>query len=297
MTVDRLNALRLLLRVADSGSFSAAAKAVGVTQPVVSRVIAGLEAELGARLFHRTTRSLSLTDAGRRAYSHAVVLVEENDALEAAVRGADRAPVGLLRVSASVAFTRAELLPSTPGLLAAYPDLKVDFAADEQRVDLAGQAVDLAFRLGDLEDSDLTAMRLGAYARILVASPELAAQIEAAPGPETLDRWPLVQFTAAPYGSRWPLGAGERRLVVQASGAVRASSGEVVLHAALGGLGVALLPTFAVRDALRDGALIQVLPAWRGPPLALHAVWAGGRTPPRKVRAFLDLIRPALRFV
>ena len=173
--MDRLDALRLFLRVAETGSFSRAARDLGVAQSAASRAVAGLEAELGARLLHRTTRSLSLTDAGQRACDHARDVVSGMEALAGAVRSAQAEPAGLLRVSASVAFARAELVPLVPDFLAAWPRVRLDLAARDDRIDPVAEGIDLAFRLGSIEDSRLTGRRLGGYARIVVAAPGFEA--------------------------------------------------------------------------------------------------------------------------
>jgi DNA-binding transcriptional LysR family regulator len=287
--MDRLDAYRLFVRAADTGAISRAAREMGLGQPAASRLLDALEARLGARLFTRTTRRLALTDAGRLALDRARTLLAEADDLEAAVRGLDRAPAGLLRVAASVAFGRAELIPHAGAFLDAHPQMRLDFVLKDERVDPVAEAVDLTFRLGALEDSRLTARRLGAYERWLVAAPGGPAPLK----PDDLRDGPTLDFAGIAFGRRWPLSDGRRTIEVEVRGETRASSGEAVVDLAVQGLGVAMLPSFVVAAPISEGRLVRVMSEWSGPPLEIHALWAA-RELPRKARAFLDFIAPRL---
>ncbi len=287
--MDRLDAYRLFVRAADTGAISRAAREMGLGQPAASRLLDALEARLGARLFTRTTRRLVLTEAGRLALERARALLAEAEGLEAAVKGLDRAPAGLLRIAASVAFGRAELIPHAAAFLDAHPQMRLDFVLKDDRVDPVAEAVDLTFRLGALEDSRLTARRLGAYERVLVAAPGGSALLK----PDDLSDRPTIDFAGVAYGRLWSLSDGRRTVDIEVRGETRASSGEAVVDLAAQGLGVALLPSFAVEAPLAQGRLIRVMDGWSGPPLDLHALWAAKELP-RKARAFLDFIAPKL---
>jgi len=287
--MDRLDAYRLFVRAADTGAISRAAREMGLGQPAASRLLDALEARLGARLFTRTTRRLALTDAGRLALDRARALLAEADDLEAAVKGLDRAPAGLLRVAASVAFGRAELIPHAGAFLDAHPQMRLDFVLKDERVDPVAEAVDLTFRLGALEDSRLTARRLGAYERWLVAAPAGPAPLK----PDDLRDGPTLDFAGIAFGRRWPLSDGRRTVEVEVRGETRASSGEAVVDLAVQGLGVSMLPSFVVAAPITEGRLVRVMSEWSGPPLEIHALWAA-RELPRKARAFLDFIAPRL---
>lgn len=291
--MDTLEQWRIFVRVADTGAFSRAASELGLSQPAASRAVAELEHRYGARLLHRTTRKLSLTEAGERAYRRALTLIEEADALEAEVRGADREPVGLLRITSAIALARAEITPHASAFLSAYPRMRLDFATSDRRVDLVAEGIDLAFRLGELDDSALMARRLGAYRRLLVAAPSLAARLGALTTPDDLAGAPCIIFTTTGSPYAWTLSRGAESTRVAVDGPVRASTGRVVRDLALQGLGVALTPCFLVREDIASGALLQVMPDWLGEPMPLHAVWTA-RALPRKARAFLDFIAPRL---
>ncbi len=291
--MDRLAALRLFLRVAESGSFSRAAAEAGIAQSAASRAVSTLEAELGGRLLNRTTRSLSLTEAGRKVCDHARILVAEAEAMEASVRGAEREPAGLLRVSASVAFTRAELAPCAGAFLKAFPRMRLDLMARDDRIDLIAEGVDVALRLGELEDSRLTALWLGSYPRMVVAAPGFEQAHGPVTAPSDLAGRPAICLTSSNFPSRWPLANGRAKAEVEINPAVRTANGDVLADLARGGLGAILAPGFLVSADLEAGRLVRLLPDWSAPPLGLWAVWHG-RGLPRKARAFLDFINERL---
>lgn len=291
--MDRLTALRLFLRVAETGSFSRAAAEAGVGQSVASRAVATLEAELGGRLMNRTTRSLALTEAGLKVADHARAIVAEAEAMEAAVRGAEREPAGLLRVSASVAFTRAELAPSAGAFLEAFPRMRLDLMARDDRIDLIAEGVDVALRLGDLEDSRLTALWLGNYPRVVVAAPGFEAAHGPVTSPSDLAARPAVSMTSSAFATRWHLSNGKAKVEVEINPAIRTANGDVLADLARDGLGAVLAPGFLVRADLEAGRLVRLLPEWSAPPLGLWAVWHG-RSLPRKARAFLDFMAARL---
>jgi DNA-binding transcriptional LysR family regulator len=194
-----------------------------------------------------------------------------------------------LRVAASVAFGRAELIPHAGAFLDAHPQMRLDFVLKDERVDPVAEAVDLTFRLGVLEDSRLTARRLGAYERWLVAAPGGPAPLK----PDDLRDGPTLDFAGIAFGRRWPLSDGRRTIEVEVRGETRASSGEAVVDLAVQGLGAAMLPSFVVAAPITEGRLVRVMSEWSGPPLEIHALWAA-RELPRKARAFLDFIAPRL---
>jgi DNA-binding transcriptional LysR family regulator len=291
--MDRLTALRLFLRVAETGSFSRAAAEAGVGQSVASRAVATLENELGGRLMNRTTRSLALTEAGRKVADHGRAMVAEHEAMEAAVRGAEREPAGLLRICASVAFTRAELAPQVGEFLAAFPRMRLDLMARDDRIDLIAEGVDLALRLGELEDSRLTALWLGSYPRMVVAAPDFEQAHGAVTSPADLAARPAISLTSSAFPTRWPLANGKAKVEVEINPVIRTANGDVLADLARAGLGAVLAPGFLVRADLEAGRLVRLLPDWSAPPLGLWAVWHG-RSLPRKARAFLDFIASRL---
>ena len=293
--MDRIDAMRLFLRVSELGSFSKAADEANIGQPTVSRRIQELETQIGAQLFRRTTRALSLTESGTRFYARAQAIVSEFDEARAEARGLEDEPVGLLRVTASNGFSRFLLSPHLPGFMRLYPHIRVEIIATEKAIDLVEEGVDLAFRFGALSDSSLTARKIGATARHLYATP---VYLDARGRPETPDD--LLDHDClllAPTGqtARWSLSKGDDKRSIELQGRFRATSAELIRDAVLADMGVALTPCFIVRSELETGALEIVLDDWAYAKLPIHAVWPTGRMLPRKARVFLDYIEERIK--
>lgn len=291
--MDRLSGLRLFVRTVETGSFSRAGRDLGLSQPATSRAIAALEADLGARLLQRTTRQLSLTEAGQRVYEQAQRLLEEEAALVEAAAGADREPVGRLRVSTSIAFATDEVAPYIDGFLKAFPRVRLDLAATDARIDAVAEGIDLILRLGSLSNSGMTGRRLGAYRRCLVAAPEVMETLDVDLSIGDRLRGRCVVYSGSTLGMRWRLDGPSSTVTFEASGPVTAGAGAVVRSLAIAGAGVALLPSFAVREDLASGRLVYVAPEWSGPSIDLSALWTH-RELPRKGRVFLDYLTPLL---
>lgn len=290
--MDRIEALQLFMRVADAGGFSQAARALDLTQSQVSRAVQQLEERWGARLFHRTTRVVTLTEAGERAYEHARTLLEQAEELDNALSGVDAAPAGLLRIAAPIEFALAKLSPLTGRFLDRYPKVKLDFLLSDSPVDLAAQGVDLAFQFGPLPDSTLRSRRLCTYKRMLAAAPDFLERSGTPASPEDLRSAKAI--LSVPIGANWELvGPNGATAVVEPRGDVRASSGPAVVDLARQGLGVAMMPCFIAYPLIERGSLAEVLPAWRGALLPLFAVWSA-RELPRKARLYLEFAAPHL---
>lgn len=293
--MDRIDAMRLFIRVADAGSFSRAASDLGIGQPTVSRRIQDLEHRLGAELFQRTTRALGLTEAGQRFYSRAGSILAEFDEAEAEARGLDHEPVGLLRVSAANSLARRLIAPQIATFLERYPHVKCDIIAEDAITDLVGEGVDLAFRLGTLADSRLMAKRMGEVRRLVWAAPAFLDTHGTPQTPADLDGLPGLIFRQLPKGRDWTLQRGDQSVTVKMDGRLSASSGEVLLQGALDGLGLFLAPDWLVCEDANAGRLVRVLPDWEGEPLAVHAVWTSGKLR-GKAKLFAEHMAEALRF-
>ncbi|MEO0818202.1 MAG: LysR family transcriptional regulator [Pseudomonadota bacterium] len=293
--MDRLDAMRLFIRVADAGSFSKAASDMGIGQPTVSRRIQDLEHRLGAELFQRTTRALNMTEAGQKFYERAGVILAEFDDAEAEARGLDHEPVGLLRISAANSLARRLIAPQIATFLDLYPHIKCDVIAEDTLTDLVEEGVDLAFRLGDLADSRLMAKRMGAVQRLIWASPAFLETHGTPESPEALASLPGLIFRQSPSSREWTLTRGDEQTTIKVDGRLSASSGEVLLQGALDGLGVFYAPDWLVcRDAM-EGKLVRVLPEWTGSPLPVNAVWTSGKLR-GKAKLFAEHMADCLRF-
>jgi len=290
--MDRIDAMRLFVRVADAGSFSRAAADLDLGQPTVSRRIQDLESSLGTTLFQRTTRALSLTEAGERFYRRAADILAEYDEAEAEARGLEHSPVGLLRISCSHSFGRRVIAPVAPGFLQAFPDIRFDLISDDAITDLVAEGVDIAFRLGELRDSRLMAKKVGEAHQVLWASPDYLARRGVPEHPDDLARHDAVVFRHVRQ-TVWELRNGTQTIEARVDGPFRASSGETLLEAASGGLGILLAPGWLAASCVGARQLVRVLPDWCGPNLAVHAVWSSGKLR-GKAKLFIDYAEPAI---
>lgn len=289
---DRFTELRIFIRVAETGSFSRAGRELGLAQPSVSRSVAALEARLGVRLLARTTRRVAPTEAGLHLLEQSRALLAGMEAMEAGLRG-DAGLAGVLRVATPVTFGARQIVPALPAFLAAHPALRVELLMADRRVDLLEEGVDLAIRLGDLPDSSFTSRTLARGPRGLVASPAYLAQHGAPRTPEALDGHAVV---LARPSEEWALrDAAGMETVLRVPARLVASSVEGVLAAVQAGLGLAALSDFACAAELARGEVVRVLPGYRLPPVAVHAVLPAGRLAPAKARTFIDHLATAFR--
>lgn len=294
--MERLDAMAVFAGVVEAESFSGAARALGLSKSAVSKQIGRLEDRLGLRLLNRTTRRLSLTEAGAAFYQGCQRVVAEAEAAERAVTHLASAPRGRLRINAPMSFGLRHISPALPEFLGRYPELAVDLTLNDRVVDLVEEGFDVGVRIAPLADSSLVARRLAPSRSVLSAAP---AYLEARGAPRDLDALEdhaCLIYSYQASGEAWRLSgpAGERRLKV--SGPLRVNNGDAILAAALGGLGVALLPCFICGDDLRAGRLVRVLPGWQAAAgNAVSAVYPAARHLSPKVRVFVDFLAGRFR--
>jgi DNA-binding transcriptional LysR family regulator len=278
-------------RVVDLNGFSAAAKDLGLSKSKVSKLVACLEDEMGARLLNRTTRRLSLTEAGQAFYQGAQRAIAEADAAQAAVTQFSAAPRGVLRVNAPMSFGVRHVAPALADFLSAYPDISVELDLNDRVVDLVQEGYDLAIRIVRLRDSRLIARRLAPSRSILCAAPAYLERRGTPCQPEDLSGHDCLIYSYQATGDRWRFTGpgGERQ--VKIGGRVRANNGDALLRATLGGVGIALLPSFICGEDLRAGHLLQLLPEWNQRGHAdVCAVYPASRNLSPKVRVFIDFL-------
>ncbi|APR84225.1 Transcriptional regulator, LysR family protein [Minicystis rosea] len=290
--MDRLDAMAVFVRVARRSSFSEAARELRQSATAVSRKVAELEDHLGVRLLRRTTRKVTVTDAGLAYLSRCEQLLADLEATEMAAREQHGRPRGHLRATVGVSFAEEHVLPLLPGFLAAYPDIELDLVLTDRHVDLVGEGVDVALRIGSLGDSSLLARRLATIRHVVCASPAYLEQHGAPQSPEALRDHACLLDTNQPRD--WHLDSERGSTHVQVTGPLRVNSAHAVRRAALAGLGIGYMPTFVCGADLVRGALVQVLPGHRATTAALHAVFPTGRRVSAKVQAFVDHMRASL---
>lgn len=283
-----LMALRTLVAIEASGSFAAAAGRLAMSRAMASKHVSDLEAELGVKLINRTTRRLSLTEAGHKLTASSRTMLEMLDQTAEDIVSSRAIPRGTLRINAPTSFGIRHLAPIVSDFLTAHPKMTVDLTLDDRVVDIVEQGYDLAIRIRRLEDSSLTARLLAPAHMILCAAPAYLARHGAPSNAGDLERHSCLVYDYLARHGIWSLEKDGRREDVRISGRMRSNNGDVLMQAAIDGHGIALVPTFMAHEAVREGRLVTVLRDWAIVEPSLYAVMPPGRVETAKVRAFLD---------
>jgi DNA-binding transcriptional LysR family regulator len=293
--MDTFAGMRLFAEAVDSGSFSAAGRRLGMAASSVARGIGTLENQLGVRLLNRTTRKLGLTEAGRLYHERAKRILAEVEEARLSVTQLEAVPRGTLRLNVSVSFGRLHVAPALVDFLALHPGLRVDLATTDAFVDLVEENVDLAIRIGELSDSSLVARRLAPNRRVLCASPDYLERHGVPSTPDDLPGHNCLIYKRHENRSVWRLRDGGRVHEIKVSGSLLANNGDALHAAAVGGLGLAILPIWLVGPDIQQGALRIVLANHQVSPGALdthiYAVFPHSRYLSAKVRALIDFLR------
>ncbi|MCC6533023.1 MAG: LysR family transcriptional regulator [Burkholderiales bacterium] len=284
-----LERMVVFTRVVQAKSFSAAARDLGTSKSRVSKAVTQLERSLGARLLNRTTRAMSLTEAGALLYERCAQLVEQLAEAKRVVGELQSGPRGVLRISAPVAFGTLHIAPALPEFLSRYREVKVDMAITDRLVDLADEGYDLAVRIAKEPAPNLVARRLACVNRKICATPEYFRRHGIPRKPADLERHNCLTYTYYPQ-DHWRLHGPGGEISVQVSGNLKLNDDEALSQAVLGGLGVALLPTFIVGRDLQAGRLQSVLSDYVPLERHIHAVYLPTPHLPAKVRAFIDYL-------
>lgn len=293
--MDRMMAMETFATVVDAGSFSAAARRLKLGQPAVSKSIAQLEEHLGARLLLRSTRSLTPTDAGQRFYEHARRAIDEADQAEQAVRESSDGLSGRLRISAAVTFARLHVLPALKTFLDRHPKLSIDIILDDRSIDLLEQGVDVALRMGTLDDSTMTARRILRGRRLVVGTPRYFEEAGIPKTPADLSRHQAIVYSLRGGGQSWAFSRNDgAEVAVAVSGRVSVSAAEGMRTAVLGHMGLAVASEWMFSSELADGTVQAVLTEWTLPPIDVWAVFPSGRMATTKRRAFVAFVEHLL---
>ena len=294
--LDRLTSLEVFAKAATAGSFSAAGRAMGISQTMVTKHVAALEARLGVKLFHRTTRRLSITEAGRSYLEASERIMADMDSVEAAISADRIEPRGLLRLNVPVSFGTRQIAPLLAEFARHYPYVTVDLGLNDRLVDLAEEGWDLAIRIGNLSDSSLIARRIAPCRTVICAAP---AYLKTRGKPRAVSELPdhnCLGYTLSRLNGvgRWTFGA-KSEIAIDVSGNLRANNGDALLAAAIAGQGIIYQPAFIVAESLRSGALVTLTLDQPTAELGgIYAIYLPDRHPAAKVRAFIDFIADRL---
>ena len=290
--MDRLRAIEVFTEVARGRSFSAAALRLGMAKGNVTKHVKWLEESLGAQLLTRTTKSVSLTEAGLTLMESGQDLLDRFEGVEAAVRGAVRSPKGTIRVGTPPSFGAAHLVPLVTSFSAMHPDIQFAMHLDDGRADIAGEGLDLSLRIAPaLKDTSLVAQKLGSVPQLLVAAAAYLAARGVPQTPEALSQHDCLINALKSPTNFWTFIGPEGKKSVRVSGPMRSNFGEPLRHAALLGHGISMHPNYMVMRDLRENRLQVVLPAYQPTGLDIYAVYPSRRNMPGRVRLFLEFLR------
>jgi DNA-binding transcriptional LysR family regulator len=291
---DRLQELAVFVRTAESGSFSRTARELGLSQPSVSRIIGDLEARLGVKLLLRTTRRLTVTDAGTLFAERAREILAQMEDAEDAARGLDSLR-GTIRLALPVVYGTREIIPRLPKFLEMHPLLRVEMAVVDARQDLVAEGADVAIRLGPLDDSIFGARRLDTLQRMLVAAPSYLKARGTPKTPADLARHDCI-FGPGNFGrDSWSFRRNDTEISVGVQGRIHTDSGPGLFASVMAGLGIAMASTAMCGREVKAGELTQILKPYKLDPADVHAVFPGGPRPSAKVRALVDFLAKELR--
>jgi DNA-binding transcriptional LysR family regulator len=293
--MDRLASMSVFLAVVDAGSLSAAGRQLGMPLATVSRKVSELESHLGARLLNRSTRRLTLTDAGRTYREACKRIMEDVNEAERTASGEFTAPMGELVVTAPIVFGRLHVLPIAVEFLATYPDVDVRLVLGDRVVNLLDDHLDVAVRIGELPDSSLIALRVGTIRRVVCASPGYLAAHRAPQQPAELASHQCITFDALVTSTAWDFRIEGVNVAIPVRSRLTVNTAEAAVDAAIAGAGVTHVFSYQVEDAKRARALSVLLRRFEPAPFPVSLVYSKQRRLPLKLRAFLDFATPRLR--
>lgn len=293
--MDRLEAMRVFIAVAEERGFAAGARRLGMSAPAVTRAVAALEERIGARLLQRTTRVVRLTEAGTRFATDARRILDEVERAEALAAGWHDVPRGLLTVTAPITFGRMFVAPVLLEFLKQYPQVSARALFVDRVVDLMDEGVDVAIRIAHLPASSLSAVRVGHVRRVLCASPKYLAKRGTPKSPSDLSQHDVIALSTNLSDVEWHFVSGKRSETVLPPARLVANTADVAIGAALDGRGITRVLSYMIEPEVRAGRLRLLLESYEPPPVPVHIVFAEGRQASAKVRRFVDLATERLR--
>lgn len=291
--MDTLTSMKVFAAVVETGSFAAASDRLDMSRAMTSKYVAHLEEHLGTRLLQRTTRKLTLTESGATYYERCVQILADISEAEEGALHLSEAPRGTLRLTVPVSFGILHMGPVISSYMTQYPDVKVDILVTDRRVDLLEEGLDLAIRIGSLSESGLVAKKFASDRVVICGSPAYLQRHGTPKTPAELAQHNCLIYSYAAAGDEWKMDGPDGQHAVKVSGTLRATNGDMVKLAALGGVGLMCQPLFLCGEDLRNGRLIEVLPEYKSSELGIYAVYPSRKHLSAKVRTFVDFIADA----
>ena len=295
--MDRLEAMRVFLKIVETGSLSAAARALHAPLPTVSRKISELETQLGVSLITRTNRNIVLTEAGQQYVGAARDILERVEEAERRVSGEYLAPKGSLTITAPIVFGRLHVLPVISNFLKAFPAIDMRLTLSDRNISLADEHIDIALRIGALPDTGLMAIRLGQVRNVIYGSPDYLRRNPAPAHPRNLDKHQCVAFEGVQSAQAWAFQIGRKAVSVPIRTRLSVNTAEAAVDATVEGLGLTRVMSYQARKSVESGLLVPVLEDFELPPSPVHMVYLPHGLLPLKSRVFLDFATPRLRAV
>jgi DNA-binding transcriptional LysR family regulator len=293
--MDRFESMSILLAVVEAGSLSAAARRLGTPLTTVSRKVSELEGHLKTRLFSRSSRRITLTDAGRSYVAACKRILEDLGEAERAVSGEYSAPKGDLIITAPIVFGRLHVLPIAIEFMRAFPEIDIRLALADRVTNIVEEHIDLAVRIGELPDSSLVARRIGSIRRVVCASPTYLVERGRPRNPGELRTHDCITFEGMTSPDAWTLTIGKQETSIAVHSRLIVNTAEAAIDSAIAGVGITRVLSYQIADAVRDGELAIILQEFEPAPWPLSLVYTGHRLLPLKLRAFLDFAAPRLK--
>jgi len=288
--MDRIDAMRAFVSVVTEGSFSNAAISMQLSPQLVSKYVSKLEERLDVRLLNRTTRKVSLTEAGTHYFQHAQQILLSIDEMDSQLGGLQQNPKGTLRINAPVSFALKHMAKLVTDFQIRYPLVNVDLQLNDRKVDIVDEGFDIALRIGRLKSSSLIAKHIAPIRVILCASPEYLKKNGTPKQLEDLKQHRYLHYSYMEIDAKEQIFQWLKTKNIATNGEFHSNNGDVLVEAAIAGAGIALQPTFITSGAIKSGKLVQVLPKFELEPLGLYAIYAHRKLLPNKVRCFIDFI-------
>ena len=288
--MDKLNCLRAFVSVVESGGFSSAARRLGVSKALISKQIGQLETSLGVRLLNRTTRLVSPTSSGQAYFEQSRLILNELDELDSYLQTSNESLSGEIHISAPTTYAELHLIPLISLYTQHNPEVKIKLDLTDRFVNLVEERIDLAIRIGDLEDSSLVSRRIGEIRMLLCAAP---AYIEQHGSPETVQQlahYNCIQDSNYPHGQRWQLQSLSDTQTVRIKDQIQVNNARASCDLTIAGHGIGYLPSFIAEEAIQSGKLTQLLPDYSSPPIGIYAVYLHRKHLSPKVRRLMDLL-------